>query len=125
MRVLVHDFAGHPFQIQLSRSLGKRGYDVRHLYCGKLVTPRGALSARPDDPCTFSISPIETRRAIQKNTYIRRWLQEMAYGWALLNEVRRFSPDVVISANSPLDAQASLIKWCKRNDAQLSIGSRI
>src|SRR5690606_16872473 len=26
MRILVHDFAGHPFQVQLSRSLARRGH---------------------------------------------------------------------------------------------------
>ena len=31
LRVLVHDFAGHPFQIDLSRALARRGHTVRHV----------------------------------------------------------------------------------------------
>jgi hypothetical protein len=32
MRVVVHDYAGHPFQVELSRALAARGQDVFHLY---------------------------------------------------------------------------------------------
>ncbi len=30
MRILVHDYSGHPFQAQLSRELARRGHDVVH-----------------------------------------------------------------------------------------------
>ncbi len=29
MKILVHDYAGHPFQVQLSRALAQRGHQVR------------------------------------------------------------------------------------------------
>ena len=38
MRILVHDYAGHPFQVQLSRALAQRGHDVLHAYCASLQT---------------------------------------------------------------------------------------
>lgn len=41
MRLLVHDYSGHPHQVQLSRELAKRGHEVLHLYAGFLQTPRG------------------------------------------------------------------------------------
>ena len=47
MRIIVHDYAGHPFEVQLSRELAARGHDVLHLYCGSTHTPRGDL-ARSD-----------------------------------------------------------------------------
>ena len=45
MRIFVHDYAGHPFQIELSRSLAARGHLVEHTYCSSLVTtPHGAVA---------------------------------------------------------------------------------
>ncbi len=44
MRILVHDYSGHPFQAQLSRELARRGHDVVHSTCtayvsGKATSP--------------------------------------------------------------------------------------
>ena len=50
MKIIVHDYAGHPFQVQLSRRLAARGHDVLHLYCASTHTPRGELERRADDP---------------------------------------------------------------------------
>jgi len=30
MRIGIHDFSGHPFQVQLSRELASRGHEVVH-----------------------------------------------------------------------------------------------
>ena len=32
MKILIHDFAGHPFQMTLSRELANRGHDITHAY---------------------------------------------------------------------------------------------
>ena len=50
MRILLHDFAGHPFPAQLSRELASRGHTVTHAFCGVVTTGRGDLSRRTDDP---------------------------------------------------------------------------
>ena len=50
MRVNLHDFSGHPFQAELSRSLAARGHDVLHTHSGQFVTGHGLLEALPDDP---------------------------------------------------------------------------
>src|SRR4029450_12825739 len=49
LRVLVHDFAGHPFQIDLSRALARRGHTVRHVYCGSYTSGKGRLHAGNTD----------------------------------------------------------------------------
>ncbi|RYJ01060.1 MAG: glycosyltransferase WbuB, partial [Actinomycetales bacterium] len=40
MKVVVHDFSGHPFQVQLSRELARRGHDVVHSSCAAYVSGR-------------------------------------------------------------------------------------
>ena len=48
MRILVHDYSGHPFQVELSAELARRGHDVTHSWCGAYVSGKGRL----DDPAS-------------------------------------------------------------------------
>ena len=117
MRLLIHDFAGHPFQVQLSRHLARRGHEVLHLYCGSLqTTPRGSLTRQPNDPQTFSLSAVQLDRPIEKYSFFVRWRQENVYGSWLVDAVDHFAPDVVLSGNTPLDAQRRLQRHCEQHD---------
>lgn len=115
LRILVHDYAGHPFQLELSRALAHRGHTVRHVYCGSIGnTARGNTARLADDPETFSIEPITLAQPIQKYSYVKRWAQEKTYGRKLAAALDDFRPTVVLSANTPLDAQRILQKNCRR-----------
>jgi glycosyltransferase involved in cell wall biosynthesis len=119
MRIIVHDYVGHPFQVELSRELASRGHDVLHLYCESFVTPRGELERRSDDPATFQVQGISLSRVIPKTSFIKRFRLETEYGRALLEECERFGPEVVLSANTPSVVQSRLARWCKRRPARL------
>ncbi len=112
MRILIHDFAGHAFALSLSRELASRGHEVRHLYCGKLRGPRGQLRDRAGDPPTLTVLPVEPRDVIDKQSLVRRRLQELDYGRRLVRAVGEFRPETILSGNAPLDAQAMLSRWC-------------
>ena len=43
MRIVVHDYAGHPFQVQLARALAAAGHEVLHLHAAESKRPK-ALS---------------------------------------------------------------------------------
>jgi colanic acid biosynthesis glycosyl transferase WcaI len=107
MRVLVHDYAGHPFQVQLSRALARRGHEVLHLHFSGFQTPKGPLAARTDDPPTFRVAALDIGEPFEKYRFLRRIWQERRYGRVLASEINRFRPDVVVSANAPLDVQAA------------------
>jgi glycosyltransferase involved in cell wall biosynthesis len=109
MRILIHDYAGHPFQVQLSRELARRGYRVLHLYYSSNNTPKGNLQKCEKDPETLLIEGLDTRRPISKYRFLQRWLQEWEYGFLLRKRVKAFAPDIVVSANTPLDAQRILL----------------
>ena len=117
MRILINDHAGHPFQVQLSRSLAARGHEVLHTFTAELQTPRGALRRREGDPTTFSITPIALSKEFSRYGLVRRYLQEKELGRVLKTKVNEFKPDVVISANTPLGAQAMLASACRENGA--------
>jgi len=112
-RILIHDYAGHPFQVQLSRELARRGYDILHLYFGNNNTPKGDLEKRVSDPRTLSMEGIYTKQPVQKYNYIKRWLQDLEYGNLLVARIKTFNPDFVLSANTPLEAQKKIMQACR------------
>ncbi|HUR23450.1 MAG TPA: FkbM family methyltransferase [Acidimicrobiales bacterium] len=114
MRVVVHDYSGHSFQIQLSRSLARRGHTVLHLHGPFYNSGKGALARRHDDPPSFDAAGIELGSTFETYSPIRRLLQERAYGRLLARRVRAFAPDVVLSSNTPLFSQRLLFLECRR-----------
>ncbi len=118
MRIIVHDYSGHPFQIQLSRELATRGHDVLHLYSASFQTPQGALSRRDDDPAGFAIEGVKLPSEFKKDSYVARLFQEMEYGRMVADRVKAYKPDIVLSGNTPLDAQERVQK------AAAAVGAR-
>ncbi|WP_018897059.1 glycosyltransferase family 4 protein [Rhizobium sp. 2MFCol3.1] len=117
-RILVHDYSGHPFQVQLARSLARRGSEVLHVYSESFQTPKGDLGARPDDPPMFRIAGLSLSEPFQKSSFLKRRAQEIEFGRLVAGEIRRFRPDIVLSANAPLDTQAVIHKAARAGGAR-------
>ena len=113
MKILLHDFAGHPFQAQLSRELARRGHDVTHAFCGGVTTGRGDLRRRPGDPGGLRFVDCSTG-AFERYDPLRRMRGEVAYGRSVGALLRALRPDAVVSANTPLVAQALLWRAAAR-----------
>lgn len=114
MKIVVHDYSGHPFQVQLSRSLARRGYDVVHLFSSSFQTPKGSLERKEDDPSGFEVQGIAHSSTLSKYSYLKRRQQELKYGETVASRIAELKPDVVISANTPLDAQRLIRAECNR-----------
>ena len=118
MRILSNDFGGYPYPIQLARALARRGHEVLHTYCASLqTTPQGTLQPLSTDPSPFEVHGLTLRQPLEKFSFVRRWRQEREYGRLLAEEIRRFQPDVVLSANTPLDAQAKALETSRAVEA--------
>jgi hypothetical protein len=117
MRILINDHAGHPFQVQLSRQLAERGHKVLHTYCASVQQPREALQKQESDPAHFDIQPIKLSKPFNRYGLLQRYRQEQELGKKLELAVTEFAPEVVISANTPLGAQAMLVNGCRSNGA--------
>lgn len=100
MRLLVHDFSGHPFQVELSRELAQRGHQVTHSYCPAWVSGKGRLEAEPGD--TLVIEPVGPSTPIEKDKFVRRVLVEARLGLQLLGQVRRTKADVAMLSNAQI-----------------------
>jgi colanic acid biosynthesis glycosyl transferase WcaI len=104
VRVLVHDYSGHPFQVELSGELARRGHDVTHSWCEAHVSGKGNLGAY--DHVRFD--SIGKGEVIEKLSFKRRLVQELRYGVQLARQVRRVRPDVVLFGNVPVPMMAVL-----------------
>lgn len=114
LRILVHDYSGHPFQAQLSRALSARGHHVTHSYCDAYVSGKGRLCAEPDEAVEFE--PIAVGLTLAKLSFGKRLLQELGFGLRLVGQVRRVRPDVVLAANVPIPTLVLLAAylWVRR-----------
>ncbi len=115
MRIVISDYSGHPFQVELSRSLAARGHQVLHLHFAEFPTPKGKLSVLPGDPKNFHAESISTGQRFDKGNFLRRWFVETKVGNLFAARAATFSPDVVFGCNMPLDAQRRLRSFCAKN----------
>jgi glycosyltransferase involved in cell wall biosynthesis len=100
VRILVHDYSGHPFQAQLSRELSRRGHAVTHSWCEAHVSGRGNLSAGAGE--TLGFEAIAVGETIDKLSFATRLVKELRYGGQLARQTRRRRPDVVLVSNVPI-----------------------
>ena len=112
LRVVVHDYVGHPFQVQLSREFARRGMEVLHLHCGSVRTGKGAVDDADDG--SLRVEGVTLSRDFARYSPWLRLRQEREYGTKARARIREFLPDVVLSANTPLLAQKRLLSETKR-----------
>jgi colanic acid biosynthesis glycosyl transferase WcaI len=114
MRILLHDYSGHAFLVQLARQLARDGHEVLHVHFPGFQTPKGVLARRPDDPPGFETRGLRLPGEFAKYSYLKRLGQEFAYGRLLARTIEEWKPEVVLSANSPLDPQHLAWKAAQR-----------
>ena len=119
MRIVVHDFAGHPFQLQLSRELARNGHRVDHLYCASVIGTKGMVEMQEDDPDRLSIRGLSTGRPITKASFLRRFVDEHRYGRLAAGRIAEIAPDVILCANTPLDALRLIQDRCAERNVKV------
>jgi len=113
MKVVVHDYAGHPFQVELSRELARRGHDIVHAFFADDQGPKGELTRRADDPPQLSFACVGIGRRYQKGSLLRRRFDDVGYGRKVAELIRREKPDLVISGNTPTESQERIVGACR------------
>ena len=117
MKILLHDYAGHPFQAELSRRLASRGHDVIHAFFAGDAGPKGRMTRQSHDPAGLEFAAVETGTGYSKTNFIKRRAGDIAYGQAIAALIERERPDIVLSGNTPTEAQEPLLKACRRAGA--------
>lgn len=114
MRIHLHDGSGHPFQVQLSRELARRGHEVLHTHAAQWVSGHGRLERIPTDPPTLRIEAITAPRAYDKYSPARRIAWELSYARAWKRVLRAEPCDLVISCNTQLIAAGAMLPFFAR-----------
>ncbi len=117
MKLLIHDYPGHAFPVQLARALAARGHEVLHVWSATFQSPKGPLARRADDPPTLRLQPLDLDRPVAKYSFVQRALQEREFGRKLAALVAAERPAVVI-ANGPLDILVPVRAACRRIGAR-------
>jgi glycosyltransferase involved in cell wall biosynthesis len=113
--IQVHDFAGHPFQAELSRELAGRGLVVEHAHSAQYTSGKGVLKHQPGDPDTLSFRAIESPRPFAKYNPIGRLAFERSFASTWIDQVTRERPDLVIACNVPLFALRRFSRFARRS----------
>lgn len=116
MRLNIHDYSGHPFQVQLSRDLAARGHDVLHGYSTQYVTGHGNLQVGPGDPATLRIGGITADAEMIKYSPVGRMRFEMSYARAWQRVLDDETHDVIVACNVPMFALARMRRYFARNN---------
>lgn len=124
MRIVIHDFGGYSFSAQLARALAARGHEVAYLFADGIKVPRTVMAEAGGSIPRLTVRGIHIGPTYHAAAGVRRMFQERRYGRLLATEMGRAHPDVVLSANTPLDAQAiaaaaagagdvAFVHWCQ------------
>jgi colanic acid biosynthesis glycosyl transferase WcaI len=117
MRILLHDYGRHPYPWQLARTLAQRGHNVNYIF-NAADPARTTLDVDERLKSRLTVTPITLAQPLHKASLFKRWRWEKEYGRVVLPEIDRFEPDVVISANTPLDPQAAILRHTRARNAK-------
>lgn len=117
MKIVIHDRPGYAFAVQLSQALAQRGHSVYHLHDTRFQSPQGAFleTIAFGGGGHFKRLGLQLDRPFQKYNLLQRRFQERAYGRLVSRKLAELQPDVVMSANTPPDAQMPIFQHCRRH----------
>ena len=112
MRIAIHDYAGFPFPLELSTELSKRDHNILHLFTDASGGPKASFEEKSNNK--LQIANIDIDR-VEKDNFLKRWVQERRYGDLAIKKLENWQPEVVISGNTPLEAQKKIINWADKH----------
>lgn len=107
--ILINDYGGYAFIVELAVTLAERGYRVMHVFTSSSGSPTGQI---PNKIEHFNSINIDMPR-VQKANFYQRWKSERLYGKRVAALVQKHKPNVVLSANTPLEAQRKIQHACR------------
>ena len=118
MRILIHDFAGHPFQTLLSESLAKRGHSVTHAYFAGDKGPKGVMNSRVfDGGGSVVFKAIGKKHGYEKSEFVARVVRDLSYRRSICDYIAAVRFDIVLSGNTPLWIQGAVLSASKASGA--------
>ena len=108
MRIFLHDYGGYAFTAQLAAGLANTGHSVFYSYSISTQGMKRFSLQNPVDNLTIEgirLPQRFDRYRLDRYRYLHRQQYETMHGKLVGKQIMRFQPDVVLSANAPLDSQ--------------------
>ncbi len=97
-RLSIVDFGGHPFTATLAGQLHDEGYDVTYSYCSSNeMCPTGNMDSLRERG--LEVNGIDLGHSFAKHNPIKRFKDEVIYGWRLARSVRS---ETIVACQLPL-----------------------
>lgn len=113
MSILLHDYGGYAFSLQLAEHLAELGHRVHYLHGGQMQAMQ--RSRRESKHPNLSIDSAQIETPFAKYNFAKRWAQERQYGLRLAALAAQIRPDVIVSSTSPLDSQGYLVNYAQNH----------
>ncbi|NRQ49351.1 glycosyltransferase family 4 protein [Aeromicrobium stalagmiti] len=114
MKVIVHDFSGHPFQAELSRELAAKGHHVDHVFSEQYVSGKGHLTRQPGDSRTLAFRGLTLHLPFMKYSPLARLRFERAYAREWIKQLKADRPEAVVACNLPLVSMYFFARYARR-----------
>ncbi len=116
-KIVIHDYAGHPFQLELSEQLSKT-YKIYHLYFKNDKGPKANFDNENKNLITTGIGE---RINYSKKNFISRFFDDIKYGKLVSEQIRIIKPDLILSGNCPTISQHIILNSAKKNNSKFII----
>jgi len=115
MKILLNDFSGHAFTIELARWFAGNGHQVTYTYCSTVASPKGDLQSVHHNPAALEVRPVclPEERLFEKYHPVKRLRDEVLIGHQARKLCLEFKPDVVLSGNTHLLTQREIQKGAR------------
>jgi glycosyltransferase involved in cell wall biosynthesis len=114
MRILVHDFCGHPFTLDLAIVLADRGHEVDYVYFGSETNPKGDFDAARARPRPPKIHALWIDGPYRKDALLSRRRNDLDYARQIERLIARLKPEALLSGNCPTEVQTYVVRACRK-----------
>ncbi len=117
IKIVIHDYAGHPFQFELSEQLSK-SYEVYHLYFKNDKGPKANFKRGNKN---LIIDGLGEKINYDKKNLIYRFFDDIKYGKIVSERINTIKPDLILSGNCPTLSQHIIMNSAKKNNSKFII----
>jgi len=114
MKILIHDFCGHPFTLALAEQLAANGHDVDFIWFASETGPKGDFVAAAAKARAPRLHGLAIEGQYRKDAFLARRRHDLAYARQLFDCIRDIRPDVLLSGNCPTEVQDQVVRACQK-----------
>lgn len=115
LKIIIHDYAGHPFQLELSHYLSNN-YEVYHFYFQNDHGPKADFER--NNIQNLKVEGLGEKINYSKSNFLSRFFNDIKYGKIVETRINEIKPDIIISGNCPTLAQQIIKNAAKNNNSK-------